>query len=90
MRLWFVLLLGSLLSGQCISSDDAFKKLEACGVSLFSFWMTRLQQQIEDFSACKQFNDGNSDPNCRGSIESATIDLQQAFSDYGECIRDIR
>ncbi|XP_053665714.1 uncharacterized protein LOC128714858 [Anopheles marshallii] len=90
MRFWFVLLLGALLSGQCISTDDAYKELESCGVKLFSFIMARLQQQIEEYTACQQLNAGDSNYSCSESIQRATVDIQQALLSYMECTKDIR
>uniref|UniRef100_A0A182W6M9 Protein TsetseEP domain-containing protein n=1 Tax=Anopheles minimus TaxID=112268 RepID=A0A182W6M9_9DIPT len=89
MRFWFVLLLGALLSGRCISSNDPYEELESCGVSLFSFIMTRLNQQIEEYTACQQLNGGESSYNCSGSIQRAKVDLQQELLVYEDCTKDI-
>ncbi|XP_052898234.1 uncharacterized protein LOC128305006 [Anopheles moucheti] len=90
MRFWFVLLLGALLSGQCISSDDAYKQLESCGVKLFSFIMTRLQKQIEEYTACQQLSADNSNYNCSESIQRAIVDMQHELLSYLDCTKDIR
>uniref|UniRef100_A0A182LYQ7 Protein TsetseEP domain-containing protein n=1 Tax=Anopheles culicifacies TaxID=139723 RepID=A0A182LYQ7_9DIPT len=99
MRFWFVLLLGALLSGRCISTNDPSKELEGCGVSLFSFIMTRLNQQVEEYTACQQLNAGNSNYDCSensrteliacGStlFQLAAIRISHQFAEFEECKR---
>ncbi|XP_049301709.1 uncharacterized protein LOC125775198 isoform X1 [Anopheles funestus] len=90
MRFWFVLLLGALLSAQCISTGDPYTELEVCSVSLFSLIMTRLQQQIEDYSACQQSSPGGSNYNCSETIYWTSVDLQNGLRNYTDCTKNLR
>uniref|UniRef100_A0A182NTS5 Protein TsetseEP domain-containing protein n=1 Tax=Anopheles dirus TaxID=7168 RepID=A0A182NTS5_9DIPT len=86
MRSWFVLLLGALSVQQCVAANDPQKELEVCDVNLFSLINTRLQQQILEYMACQQSGGGS----CRGSIERATVDIQQGIVNFLYCTKDIR
>uniref|UniRef100_A0A182PAV2 Uncharacterized protein n=1 Tax=Anopheles epiroticus TaxID=199890 RepID=A0A182PAV2_9DIPT len=67
------------------------KELEGCGVNLFSSLMTRLQQQVEEYTACQQgANQADTNRNCSDSVRRATVDLQQQLDSYKECTKNIR
>uniref|UniRef100_A0A182JPU9 Protein TsetseEP domain-containing protein n=1 Tax=Anopheles christyi TaxID=43041 RepID=A0A182JPU9_9DIPT len=91
MRCWFVVLIGTLLcSGQDASANDPLEALGACSGNLFGLLMSRLLQQVEDYTACQQANAEDPNHNCSDSIQRATVDLQLQLVNYIDCTNSIR
>ena len=94
MRVIETLLRGKLISNRTnpvASVTDPVDALGACSGNLFGLLMTRLQQMVEDFTACRQEATAN-DPqhDCSDSIQRAKVDLQQLLVNYSYCTKNIQ
>nr|AAL68789.1 hypothetical protein 12 [Anopheles gambiae] len=92
MRFCCVALIGLLLcSVQSVTANDPVDALGACSGNLFGLLMTRLQQMVEDFTACRQEATANDPQHDRSdSIQRAKVDLQQQLVNYSYCTKNIQ